>query len=442
MNMQHQPKTLINFILPTILFSASLVFAADFTSNNFIFRNPVIDVFGGVASSSSFQQGISGGQNASGESTSANFVVLSGFLYFNDFTPASQNWRWYDDETSETPSVALANENAAPINITNQNIIKLRLTIKELGGIGNKNTKFRLQFSEYSDFSNDVQSVVETADCADNSLWCYADGAGSDNALIQNKTLSDADFCASGLGAGCGTHNEFGSSTSSFIHTRNAASEYEFTIKHAGARANAVYFFRAFDLGNNKPIVLKPGAFYPSLVTEAARLTFSISGLPSGIATEGIITDATTTPLNVSFGSLNPGLETEVAQRLTVTTNGTDGYRIFIFQRQGLLGDGGSEIAPIIGNNEVPLNWSAACPALDQGCYGYHSGDDALSGNASRFSANNTYAKLENSPKEAAFSSVPVINESVDIIFKAQIGPEQPPEDYQSGAGYIIVPVF
>ncbi|MBI3046010.1 MAG: hypothetical protein HYY86_00485 [Candidatus Harrisonbacteria bacterium] len=440
--MQLRLKILINLILPAILFSAALVFAADFTSPNFIFRDPVIDVFGGVATSSSFQQGIVGGQNALGESTSTNFVVLSGFLYFNDFTPASQNWRWYDDETNETPGVALANENAAPINIVNQNIIKLRLTIKELGGIGNKNTKFRLQFSEYSDFSRDVQDVVETSDCADNSLWCYADGAGSDNALIQNKTLSDADSCLSGIGNGCGTHNEFGSSTSTFIYIRNAASEYEFTVKHAGARANAVYFFRVFDLGNNKPVVLKPGASYPSLATEAAKLTFSISGLPSGTATEGIITDAATTPLNISFSSLNPGLETEVAQRLTVTTNGTDGYRIFIFQRQGLLGDGGSEIAPINSTNETPLNWSAACPVLDMGCYGYHSGDDTLSGNAGRFAANDTYAKLENSPKETAFSPTPVANESVDIIFKAQIGPEQPPEDYQSSVGYIIVPVF
>ena len=208
-------------MVSVILFSAVLVFAEDFTSANFIARNPIMDIFGGSSTSTSFQHLNAGGQTAVGESTSVNFVLLSGNLYFNKFMPVGQNWRWFDDETSETPVIPLADENTAPADIVEQNIIELRLTVKELGGIGNKNTKFKLQFSEYSDFSQDVKNVVEIADCLDDSLWCYADGAATDNALIQNKTLSDAESCVSGIGNGCGTHNEFASSTSAFTHRRH-----------------------------------------------------------------------------------------------------------------------------------------------------------------------------------------------------------------------------
>jgi len=434
--MRYQLKILISLILPAILFSAALVFAADFSSANFISRDPIMSDFGSRSTSTSFEQLNAGGQTVIGESTSTNFILRSGFLYFEEkfFIPKSKNWRWYDDETNETPAVSLAAENVAPTDIVNQNIIKLRLSIAETANVSGANIKFKLQFSEYSDFSQDVNDVVEIGSCAANSLWCYGNGIDSDNAPVTARVLTDSTLS--------GIHNESGISTSTFDPPANTAVEYEFTIKHAGARVNTVYFFRAFNTLNNAPVPLNQNSTYPSLVTEAAKLTLSINGLPSGTATEGIVTDAPTAPLNISFGPLSPGSETEVAQRLIVTTNGTDGYRIFMFQRQELLGDGGSEIASISGNNEVPLNWPVACASLDLGCYGYHSGDDTLSGNAGRFTANDTYARLENAPKEVAFSSVPVTDELVDIIFKAQIGQEQPAENYQSSVGYIIIPTF
>ncbi len=436
------PQRILISLLPlaVLIFSVS-VFAADFTSGNFIIRDSAIDLFGGLASSSNFQHLNAGGQFQTGASESSNFILLSGILYDNAFAPATQNWRWYDDELNETPTTPLANENSAPIDIADGEIIKLRLTIKEGGGIGNKNTKFKLQFSEFSDFSSGVQGVVEIGSCAVSSFWCYGTGAGADNALIQNKTLSDADPCAGGLGNGCGTHNQSGLSASSHTHKRNKAAEYEFTIQQSGANENTVYFFRLVDNGSGKAVPLGQGA-YPSLVTRAAGLSLSVSGLPAGTATEGIVTDAATTPLSVDFGSLVLNTETEVAHRLLITARGEGGYRLFIFQRQGLLGDDGFEIAPVVNANESPASWETSCSDLNVGCYGYHSGDNTLSGDSGRFSANDSYAKLEVNPKEVAFSATPVTNEAIDVVFKTQIGLEQPADTYQSGVAYIIVPVF
>jgi len=167
-----------------IIFSVSLALlpflavAEDATSTNFTLRAPVIDDFGGRSTSTNFESFNAGSQMTTGESTSTNFIVRSGFLYFDEFTPKSQNWRWYDDETNETPVTALAAENVAPANIVNQNIIKLRLTVKETVSIGGKDIKYKIQFSEFSDFSQGVNTVVATSSCVGNSLWCYADGGG------------------------------------------------------------------------------------------------------------------------------------------------------------------------------------------------------------------------------------------------------------------------
>ncbi len=418
------------------------VFADDYTSANFISRDPVISDFGGYSNSSGFQSINSGGQAVTGESTSANFVVRSGFLYFDSFAPKSQNWRWYDDESNETPTSPLAAENVAPASIVNQNIVKLRLAIKETADIGGANIKYRLQFSEFSDFSQGVINVVESGSCLSNSLWCYADGGGADNGVITTKVLSDADACSGGSGNGCGTHNESGTSASTFNHKKSAATEFEFTVKHAGARANATYFFRAFDVTSNKAVPLNTGETYPSLSVEGTTLTVTIGGIGSGTATEGVTTDVATTATTVPFGTLSIGSEIEAAQRLTVTTNATEGYQVFAFQTQGLIRSGPSEITPVTGTNASPVSWTAGCPSSQAGCYGYHAGDDVLAGGSTRFAANNTYARLESTAREVAFNSGPVTSEATDIVYKLQITNQQESGGYESSLVYIVVPTF
>jgi len=382
--------------------------------------------------------GAFGGTNYCFRMTKADGIALNSYNYYPalitaGFRPKSQNWRWYDDETNETPIAPLAAENVAPADIANQNIIKLRLTIKETAGVAGTDIKYKLQFSESSDFSSGVNNAVEIGNCATNSLWCYGNGVDSDNDSITTLVLTDS--------TAAGTHNESGTSASTFDPPANSAVEYEFTIKHAGAQANAVYFFRAFDVTNNVAVSLNSGETFPSLSTQGGTLTFSIGGLSAGTLTEGITTDVATTPLALSFGTLSFGSEIEAAQRLTATTNATEGYQIFMFQRQGLINSGSSEIAPVSGTNESPTGWAAGCVS-SVGCYGYHAGDDTLAGASTRFAPDNTYAKLETTAKEVAFNSGPVTNESTDVIFKTQITNQQDAGNYLSSIVYIIVPTF
>lgn len=419
------------FVFVFIFFNARLpAIATDSTSTNFISRDPIMSDFGGRSTSTNFGQINAGGQTATGISTSSNFILKSGFLYFGEFNPKSRHWRWYDDETSETPVQPLATENVAPADIELGNMIKLRLSMREIGGDLGKNIKFKLQFSEFSDFSQGVFDVIEIGSCGEFSSWCYGNGVDSDGALVSTLVLSDS--------AVKGTHNESGSATSTFNHSANAITEYEFTIKSQNPTANTIYFFRAFDVNRNKPVLLEPNKAFPSLSTRGAALTFNITGLPAGMLTEGVVTDASSTATAVPFGDLALGAETELAQRLTVMTNAAFGYQIFAFQRQGLIGP--AEIFPVVATNEAPDAW--AVPPSAAGAFGYHAGDDALSGGSSRFAPNNSYAQMEPIPKEIAANSHPVGNESNDIIFKVQITPEQETGNYQTAIVYIIVPTF
>ncbi|MCL9972031.1 MAG: hypothetical protein NBV63_01305, partial [Candidatus Pacebacteria bacterium] len=318
------------------------------------------------------------------------------------FEVESSQWRWYDDETSLTPSTALASENVAPTNIAFDNLIKLRVTAAEIGNGEEEQVKFRLQFSELSDFSDGGTFVEETGSCTPLSYWCYANGAGDDNGTTTSAVLSDADACVGAVGAGCGTHNESGISVAAFRHAPLATAEYEFTVRNAGARVNTTYFFRLYDATNAVAVVAS--STYPSLVTEGAALTFTLSGVSSGTATEGVTTDVTTTASSVPFGALPSGAEVEAAQRISVTTNATGGYRLYTFARQGLL-SGGNTIAPVSGTNASPNAWGTGCSGT--GCFGYHAGDDVLSGSSARFAPNDTYAQFTSSLAEIAYSSIP-----------------------------------
>ncbi|MAF79588.1 hypothetical protein CL629_00715 [bacterium] len=417
--------------------------ATDYSSSNYIVRDPIFGTFGGNSTSTNFDHILSGGQTADGRATSTSFIMRGGFLYFDGFTPVSQNWRWYDDEDNETPTSALANENTAPSSVLDQNEIKLRITIQELAGVSGALRKYKLQYGTSSDFSTGATDIIATSSCVSSSIWCYGDGsADSDNDIIQSKILSDADSCSGGSGDGCGMHNETPTSTTEFSHPMDGATEYEFTIKSSGAEYNQTYFFRPYEINATSAVALGDQESYPSLSTAGVTLTLTVSGLPIGTSTEGITTDATSTATTVPFGTLSVGSETEAAQRISVSTSANEGYQLYAFQRQGLIRSGGSAITPVTGTNASPSAWGTGCDASAKGCYGYHAGDDALSDSSARFSANDTYAQFDGTAREAAFSSIPVSSETTDIIYKIEVTNLQESGDYESSVVYIVVPTF
>jgi hypothetical protein len=418
------------------------VFADDATSTSFMTHNVISNGFGGSGTSTNFSSVQTAGQTVTGESTSTNFLVDAGYLYFDTFAPQSKHWQWFDDETNETPTVSLAAENVSPSNVFDLNLVKLRISLAETAGIGQSNVKFALQYSTSSDFSSGAYPVVEQGSCTGASVWCYANGAGVDNAAITTGVLSDSDSCVASVGNGCGTHNESGISTSSRSHAAGATAEYEFTIKGSGTVANTVYFFRPYDVVSATPVVLNGTSTYPSLSTQGATLTFTIGGLATSTATGGVSTSINTTSVSVPFGTLGISTPQVGAQRLTVTTNATQGYEIYAYQQQGLVNQQAVQITPVVGTNATPLGWSTGCLTTSTGCYGYHTTEGSLSGNSPRFAADDTYAQFSSNPDEIAYSVGPATNRVTDMVYKVEAHTDQEAGDYTSGIVYIVVPTF
>lgn len=427
--------------LVIVVLALPLLSRADTFSTSFLTKGTILDAFGGFGSSTGFSAFWTGAQTATGESASTNFALAAGFMYFDTFTPQSQAWRWYGDEASETPTSALAAENAAPLNINGGDPLKLRVTVGEVADIGAAGTKFFLQYSTSSDFSTGALLVAEQWSCTGSSVWCYADGGGSDNGIITTALLSDADSCVASVGDGCGTHNESGTSTSAFTHKKSATAEYEFTLVQSGAPPNTTYFFRLVNAMASTSVPYESGGSYPSLATGGTTLSASISGVPSSTTVEGATTDIDTTAIGVHFGALPDGTPVTAAQQLTVSTNAAGGYRIFAFQRQGLLDAAGSEIDPVAATNASPAAWASGCTA-DSGCYGYHAGDDILQGGSTRFMPDDTYASFTNAPEEVAYSAGPATNRTTNMVYQVEARSLQEAGQYSSSVVFIVVPVF
>lgn len=359
------------------------------------------------------------------------------------YEPLISNWRWYGDETTNpTPLSPLAAENVTPNDIVNQDAIKLRLVLREGSGAAGNNVKFALEYSEYADFSQNVATVTSITNCAADSLWCYYDGFGADNGVIQSTVISNADTCLVGIGDGCGTFNE-STSTVGTTQDQNAFTdtEFEFTIQQNGARARAVYYFRLYNVVDDEYVPLDSGASYPSVMIEGAQLVFSVGGVTSGTNIADITTDVTTSPTAISFGSLPIGSSIEAAQRITVDTNATEGYQILQFADQQLTNVYGDEIDPISSTNAFPDAWTDACSATSTGCFGYHTTDATLFGESGRFSPLDSYAALDTDTQEIMYSSIPATDVH-DIVYRAQVSQLQPAGEYQASIVYIAVPVF
>ena len=371
--------------------------------------------------------------------------VLEGYFNYPQirtagFRPVTKNWRWYNDPLNETPTSPLAAENTTPANIEIGDTVAVRLTVDELSNVAGPDTKFKLQFSDDSSFANPVD-VVATSSCLETSMWCFFDGGGEDNELITTTLLSDNEGCSGGTGNGCGTHNESPLYSTGHLHGAGRALEYSFTLKQVNARVNAVYYFRLINLLTGAPVETGDGEGYPSVLSGASSLTFSVAGLPAGTTTAGVVTDATTTATDVNFGSIPFNTDFVAAQRISIETNATEGYKVLQYASQELTNSYGVTIDSIPASNLTPDSWVSACSALVTGCVGYHTTDAVLSGGSTRFGANDTYAGLSTVPVEIMFNSLPKPG-SIDMVYRIQVTEQQPAGDYVTDITYLAVPVF
>ncbi|MBY0538371.1 hypothetical protein K2P47_03150 [Patescibacteria group bacterium] len=372
-------------------------------------------------------------------------TTLDGYLNYPQirtagFTPQTQNWRWYDDATNETPTTPLSAETVAPIEIQNDNTLALRVTVGEAKNVRGQNVKFKVQYDENPNFTN-PRDVTATSTCTATSTWCYAVGGGADNATITTKVLTDADSCTSSVGEGCGTHNSSGVFVLGDTHEPGANREYAFYLRQVLARTGVVYYFRLYDTLNEVPVVLKSGSVYPSTVAETAKLSLTISGLPSGTTTAGVVTTATSTPSTINFGTIPINTPWYSAHRISVTTNAIDGYRVLSYARQQLLNSYGTAINSVTGTNAAPTSWAVGCQISAPGCIGYHTSDATLAGGSTRFSPLDSYAGLQTTPQEVMYSSLPA-DDVHDILYRVSVTNSQPAGTYETEIVYLAVPTY
>ena len=424
-----------------ILSMFSFVDADTGTSTHFMTGATLLDSFGGGSTSTSYSSNAVG-QQIGGESTSTSFLVDVGAMYFDPVAPAVGHWHWYSDVSDETPTVGMAPEDVSPSSVVNLATIKLRVGLHETAGIGADGVKFALQYSTSSDFSSSVNMVQEIGSCVASSTWCYASGAGADNAIITTAVLTGSGPCVASVGNGCGTHNTSGVSTSSFTQLASVTTEYEFTLQESGASADTVYFFRPINLVTGLAVPVDATSTSPSLSTEGATLTFTIGGIATSTPAGGVTTNITTTSNNVPFGSLSLNTPVTGAQSLVVSTNAAQGYEIYAYEQQGLQGDTGGQFTPVSGTNATPVGWSAGCVATSTSCYGYHTDESVLAGGSTRFAADDTYAQFASRPQEVAYSSGPTYNRTTHIVYKVVAKDLQAAGNYTGGVVYIVVPTF
>jgi hypothetical protein len=202
-----------------------------------------------------------------------------------------------------------------------------------------------------------------------------------------------------------------------------------------------VYYFRLYDLTNDEAVGVADTFSYPSLVTEGANMNFSVNGLNAGTLTANIVTDATTTPTSISFNNIPFNTDLEAAQRVSISTNATEGYQVLKYADQQLTNVYGDIISPVTGSNAIPAGWSSSCLVNAVGCFGYHTSDAILDGSSGRFGPTDSYAALDTVPREIMYSSIPTAGDTNDVVYKLKVSILQPAGDYSTSLTYIAVPV-
>lgn len=172
-----------------------------------------------------------------------------------------------------------------------------------------------------------------------------------------------------------------------------------------------------------------------SATTSGASISVSFAGVSSGTTVAGATTTITSLANSIAYGSLTPNVTAVAAQTITVTTNATGGYTTTIEQDGNLRKNNGDNISPVSGSNSSPTTWPTS---ITNGYFGYHTTDSLLcTGTTNRFSTNDTYAAATSTPSEISCNTGPVSSEQTTVVYKVEIGTNQPSGDYQNTITYV-----
>lgn len=200
--------------------------------------------------------------------TTHNFRINNPINYIIDtyvppvYQPQSKGWRFYDDAPSLNPGTAYSGENSPPIEIYNQNNLRLRLTLAEIGGLSQTGRK-KLQYS------TDGINFTDLGEIGSGAIWRYCDGGGTDDQLTSQLLISSS--------TSFGPFVESGTAASTYNHPALSNAEFDFCLQNNNASPNTIYYFRVYDVASNQPAPAFSGYNFPSLTTSTYNLNLSIS---------------------------------------------------------------------------------------------------------------------------------------------------------------------
>jgi hypothetical protein len=183
-------------------------------------------------------------------------------------------------------------------------------------------------------------------------------------------------------------------------------------------------------------------------------LTFGVAAVNAGTTINGQVTTATSTATSTPFGTLAPDTDVIVGQRLSVSTNASDGFVVTVQQDDEMTSAAGSNInsfnnAANDSGTIVPEAWSNPAGTLGSdntyGHMGLTSDDGVIGGidfTGAKFaglSGTNALAVMShNGPANSATTGIG----TTDIAYRARISALQEAGDYTSTLTYICTPTY
>ena len=178
--------------------------------------------------------------------------------------------------------------------------------------------------------------------------------------------------------------------------------------------------------------------------------TFTVTGMATSTAVNGLTTTGSTTPVFIKFGHLVAGTPKVLSQRLNVTTNARSGFTVTVQDSGNLLSSNGADIDGFSNGayTNTPVAWAVPSNniALENtwGHWGLTSSDDINTSefSGSKFVSASTTARQifgHTGPADGTTANIG----STTVGYKIEITPlQEAADDYSTTLTYIATPVF
>ncbi|MDD5528371.1 MAG: hypothetical protein PHO56_05410, partial [Patescibacteria group bacterium] len=187
--------------------------------------------------------------------------------------------------------------------------------------------------------------------------------------------------------------------------------------------------------------------------TVEASLTFTVSGLATTTAVNGVTTTGSSTYNTLAFGVLSPNVKKTLGQRLNVTTNANYGYTVTVAQDHNLLSSNGADIDSFKDGSAAsttPLAWASPAALLGNahtyGHFGFTSGDTVLS-DGNPFTGSLYKGFWGTTPVEVMYHNGPADGltsgvGSSTVAYSIEISALQEAGDYSNTLTYVCTPTY